>query len=83
MQAGGAPHIVSQESAALLAQGGGGEDTTPREHGDAEPEAHGDAEPEAHADALPDVRAAEEMTALLTSVLDRLGAAHHRPFSRS
>jgi hypothetical protein len=24
-----------------------------------------------------------EVTAVLTSVLDRLGAAHHRPFSRS
>lgn len=27
--------------------------------------------------------AAEEVTAALTAVLDRLGAAHHRPFSRS
>jgi hypothetical protein len=27
--------------------------------------------------------AVEEVTALLTSVLDRLGAAHHRPFSRA
>jgi hypothetical protein len=27
--------------------------------------------------------AAEEVTAVLTAVLDRLGAAHHRPFSRS
>jgi hypothetical protein len=27
--------------------------------------------------------AAEEVTAALTSMLDRLGAAHHRPFSRS
>jgi hypothetical protein len=27
--------------------------------------------------------AAEEITAVLTSVLDRLGAAHHRPFSRA
>jgi hypothetical protein len=26
---------------------------------------------------------AEEVTAVLTAVLDRLGAAHHRPFSRS
>jgi hypothetical protein len=26
---------------------------------------------------------AEEVTAMLTAVLDRLGAAHHRPFSRS
>jgi hypothetical protein len=27
-------------------------------------------------------RTAEEMTAVLMSMLDRLGAAHHRPFSR-
>jgi hypothetical protein len=27
--------------------------------------------------------AAEQVTAVLTSVLDRLGAAHHRPFSRA
>jgi hypothetical protein len=27
--------------------------------------------------------AAEEVTAVLAAVLDRLGAAHHRPFSRS
>jgi hypothetical protein len=27
--------------------------------------------------------ATAEVTAVLTSVLDRLGAAHHRPFSRS
>jgi len=27
--------------------------------------------------------AEEEVTAVLTAVLDRLGAAHHRPFSRS
>jgi hypothetical protein len=27
--------------------------------------------------------AAAETTAVLTAVLDRLGAAHHRPFSRS
>jgi hypothetical protein len=26
--------------------------------------------------------AAEEVRAVLTAVLDRLGAAHHRPFSR-
>ncbi len=26
--------------------------------------------------------AAEQVTALLSTVLDRLGAAHHRPFSR-
>jgi hypothetical protein len=67
VQAGGAPHAVSQQSGAPLGQQGGGEDLTP----------------DAHEDALPDVQAAEEMTALLTSVLDRLGAAHHRPFSRS
>jgi hypothetical protein len=27
--------------------------------------------------------AAEEVTAVLSGVLDRLGAAHHRPFSRA
>jgi hypothetical protein len=27
--------------------------------------------------------AAEEVTAVLAAVLDRLGAAHHRPFSRA
>ena len=27
--------------------------------------------------------AAEEVAAVLTAVLDRLGAAHHRPFSRA
>lgn len=42
----------------------------------------------AAADISAEIRAAEEVaaaevTAVLTSVLDRLGAAHHRPFSRS
>jgi hypothetical protein len=31
----------------------------------------------------PVAEAAEEVTAVLVAVLDRLGAAHHRPFSRS
>ncbi|HEY1833576.1 MAG TPA: hypothetical protein VGG08_04005 [Solirubrobacteraceae bacterium] len=36
------------------------------------------------ADLAAELRAAEEqVTAVLTGVLDRLGAAHHRPFSRS
>jgi hypothetical protein len=44
--------------------------------------------PAATADIAAEIRAAEEVaaaevTAMLTSVLDRLGAAHHRPFSRS
>jgi hypothetical protein len=39
-------------------------------------------------DIAAELKAAEEtedavVTAVLTSVLDRLGAAHHRPFSRS
>jgi hypothetical protein len=43
---------------------------------------------EAAADLAAELRAAEEVTAeevtaMLTAVLDRLGAAHHRPFSRS
>ncbi|HYM55632.1 MAG TPA: hypothetical protein VES97_09730 [Solirubrobacteraceae bacterium] len=32
---------------------------------------------------LAEETATEEVTAVLTSVLDRLGAAHHRPFSRA
>jgi hypothetical protein len=45
-------------------------------------------EPEGHADIAAELRAAEEaqtaaVTAVLTAALDRLGAAHHRPFSRS
>jgi len=32
---------------------------------------------------LAEALAAEEVTAVLTGVLDRLGAAHHRPFSRA
>ncbi|HWX96311.1 MAG TPA: hypothetical protein VNZ01_05615 [Solirubrobacteraceae bacterium] len=44
--------------------------------------------PEAPEDISAELKAAEEIaaaevTAVLTSVLDRLGAAHHRPFSRS
>jgi hypothetical protein len=64
---------------------------------DAAAEAPPDAPAEVEADAPPpteiadisaEIRAAEEVaaaevTAVLTSVLDRLGAAHHRPFSRS
>ena len=46
------------------------------------------AEAPAPTDVSAEIRAAEEVsaaevTAVLTSVLDRLGAAHHRPFSRS
>ena len=48
-----------------------------------------DAAPEPQAqDISAELKATEEtaaahVTAVLTSVLDRLGAAHHRPFSRS
>jgi hypothetical protein len=53
---------------------------------DSEPQAG--AQPDASPDLSAELREAEEaadaeVTALLTSVLDRLGAAHHRPFSRS
>jgi hypothetical protein len=46
------------------------------------------AEPEQAPDSSSELKAAEEaataeVTAVLSSVLDRLGAAHHRPFSRS
>lgn len=49
-------------------------------------------EPEPQDDETPDIAAelkaaeevaAERVTAVLTAVLDRLGAAHHRPFSRA
>jgi hypothetical protein len=49
-------------------------------------------QPDAPAEVIPDLAAelkmaeetaAEEVTAVLTAALDRLGAAHHRPFSRS
>jgi hypothetical protein len=61
------------------------------EGGEAEPEAS-EAEPEPSQEQARDISAelkaaeeiaAEEVTAVLTSVLDRLGAAHHRPFSRA
>jgi hypothetical protein len=47
-----------------------------------------EAQPEQMADIAAELRAAEEVaeeevTAVLAAVLDRLGAAHHRPFSRS
>jgi hypothetical protein len=47
-----------------------------------------DAQPEQIANLAAELRAAEEVaeeevTAVLAAVLDRLGAAHHRPFSRS
>jgi hypothetical protein len=47
-----------------------------------------DAAEQRSADIAAEIRAAEEVaaeqvTAVLTGVLDRLGAAHHRPFSRS
>ena|ERR1700677_474362 len=49
---------------------------------------HTDGEDEQPADISAELKAAEEataeqVTAMLTGVLDRLGAAHHRPFSRS
>jgi hypothetical protein len=52
---------------------------------DAPPE---DAPPENAPDIAAELKAAEEVaaeqvTAVLTAVLDRLGAAHHRPFSRA
>lgn len=53
-----------------------------------EPEQRPDAQREQIADIAAELRAAEEVaeeevTAVLAGVLDRLGAAHHRPFSRS
>ncbi|HEY4809444.1 MAG TPA: hypothetical protein VIH71_00155 [Solirubrobacteraceae bacterium] len=49
-----------------------------------ETEQQPDTKPEQIADIAAELRAAEEeVTAVLAAVLDRLGAAHHRPFSRS
>jgi hypothetical protein len=53
-----------------------------------EPAEPADSDDEQPADISAELRAAEEataeqVTAMLTGVLDRLGAAHHRPFSRS
>jgi hypothetical protein len=57
-----------------------------------EPEAEADPEPEVQGEPQPDLvfelaaleeTLAAETRAVLTTVLDRLGAAHHRPFSRS
>jgi hypothetical protein len=56
------------------------------------PEAEAEQQPDANSEPIADIaaelRAAEEVaeeevTAVLAAVLDRLGAAHHRPFSRS
>lgn len=63
---------------------------TPVEHHGAEAAGEGVAKPAASTaggDIAAELRAAEEVaaeevTALLTAMLDRLGAAHHRPFSR-
>jgi nicotinate-nucleotide--dimethylbenzimidazole phosphoribosyltransferase len=54
----------------------------------AEPDAAALGQEDAPADVSADIRqaeevAAEEVTAVLSGVLDRLGAAHHRPFSRA
>jgi hypothetical protein len=40
-------------------------------------------EPVPGGEAIQDVIAADRVTAVLTATLDRLGAAHHRPFSRA
>ena len=40
------------------------------------------AEPRGAEEVAAEQVAAEQVTALLSNVLDRLGAAHHRPFSR-
>jgi hypothetical protein len=54
-----------------------------------DPDGHGQKQPSTRAADISaeleaaEAAAAEEVTAVLTSVLDRLGAAHHRPFSRA
>jgi hypothetical protein len=58
----------------------GSEPTAPEPAPDADPQQTGDIAAELLA---AEEAGAEEVTAVLTAVLDRLGAAHHRPFSRS
>jgi hypothetical protein len=49
-----------------------------------EPDPGGEADPPAtEAGPIQDGIAADRVTAVLTATLDRLGAAHHRPFSRA
>jgi hypothetical protein len=56
---------------------------TPQGLAKAEGDPSADENASAEEDASAEEVARAEVTALLTSVLDRLGAAHHRPFSRS
>jgi len=49
----------------------------------AEPESEGEPDRLSEELRIAEEVAAEEVTAVLVAVLDRLGAAHHRPFSRS
>jgi len=58
------------------------QDAPPQEHPDIAAELQAAEEITAQEVAAEEV-AAEEVTAVLTAVLDRLGAAHHRPFSRT
>ncbi len=63
-------------------------DPTVSQAKDAAREAEASADREQSGDLSAELKAAEEtdaeeVTAVLTAVLDRLGAAHHRPFSRS
>jgi hypothetical protein len=80
--AGAAEPVDDHEDVAHPAPAAGASDAP------AEPAAPSDAQPDSRPAAAVELERAEEaaeaqVTAVLTSVLDRLGAAHHRPFSRA
>jgi hypothetical protein len=78
------PHTQVPITPATPAAAGAGETDGPEVDGAVEHHSPSDA----HADIAAELEQAEEaaeeqVTAVLTGVLDRLGAAHHRPFSRA
>jgi pilus assembly protein FimV len=82
----GSPDVAAADEALATTAALDGADE--HELGAAEDEPAEDAAEERSPDIAAEVRAAEEVaaeqvTAVLTGVLDRLGSAHHRPFSRS
>ena len=66
-----------EQRGARPARGAPGRAGAAQHHSEDEPTADISAELKAAEEAT-----AEQVTAMLTGVLDRLGAAHHRPFSR-
>jgi hypothetical protein len=78
------PEVLGEAEPPAIGERPIGEEIDEPAEGQGEEPAQG----EARADISAEIRAAEEVaaeqvTAVLTGVLDRLGAAHHRPFSRA